>query len=179
MNPTVEGWYADPEARYYRSRYWVYVTQSFSEYTRQLNIDVFSSADGILWEKHKNIIEMSGFPWIWRAVWAPTVIEKNNGYYLVFASNDIQSDREKGGLEIAYAENPEGPFKALTGQPLIDSFVHGAQPIDTHLFKDDNGDIFLFYGGWGHCNFARMDDNMTGFIPLDNGELFREITPED
>ncbi len=135
MNPIVEGWYADPEVRYYEGKYYVFVTQSFSEYEKQMNIDLFSSVDGEVWKKHENIIDMSGFPWIYRAVWAPTVIEKDGLYYLIFASNDIKDDLdEKGGLEIAVSKKPYGPFKTLINKPLIGQFYNGAQPIDAHLF---------------------------------------------
>lgn len=96
-NPIVPGWYADPEARRYNGRYYIYVTRSFTGYRKQMNLDAFSSDDLVHWTKHEGIVDMSGFPHIWRAVWAPTVIEKGGKYYLIFASNDIQSDDEAGG----------------------------------------------------------------------------------
>jgi beta-xylosidase len=177
-NPIVPGWYADPEARIYEGKYWIYVTRSITEYTKQLNIDAFSSSDLINWEKHDGIIDMTDFPWMWRAVWAPTIIEKNGKYYLIFATNDIQSNDEIGGLEIAVADNPAGPFRGYLGKPLIDRFINDAQPIDAHLFKDDDGTIYLYYGGWKHCNVAKMNDDMTGFVPFEDGETFKEVTPE-
>ena len=59
----------------------------------------------------------------------------------------------------------------------MDKFIHGAQPIDAHLFKDDDGVIYLYYGGWGHCNVAIMNETMNGFIPHEDGSLFKSITP--
>lgn len=177
-NPIVPGWHADPEARFYEGRFWIYATRSLN-YDEQRNQDVFSSADLAHWEKHEDIIDMADFPWARRAVWAPTVIEKDGKYYLIFATNDIQSDDMEGGLEIAVADNPAGPFRGYLGRPLIDRFIHGAQPIDAHLFRDDDGTVYLFYGGWGHCNVAVMNDEMTGFVPFSDGETFREITPEN
>lgn len=179
MNPIVQGFYADPEARFYDGRYYIYVTKSFTKYTDQMNIDAFSSSDLIHWEKHENIIDMSGFPYIHRAVWAPTIIEKHGKYYLIFASNDIQSDEETGGLEIAVSDNPAGPFKSYLGKPLIDKFINSAQPIDAHLFKDDDGTVYLYYGGWHHCNVCVMNEEMNGFVPFTDGSLFKEITPEN
>ena len=164
-NPIVPGFYADPEARFYEGKYWIYATRSATDYTQQLNLDAFSSADLIHWEKHEGILEMSDFPWVWRAVWAPTIIEKGGRYFLVFASNDIQKDDEIGGLELAVSDSPAGPFRGVLGQPLIDRFIGGAQPIDAHLFKDDDGTVYLYYGGWKHCNVAVMNDKMTGMVP--------------
>ncbi|WP_201755193.1 glycoside hydrolase family 43 protein [Paenibacillus glycinis] len=178
VNPIVPGFYADPEARTYEGRHWIYATRSITEYTKQMNLDAFSSADLVSWEKHEGIIAMEDFSWIWRAVWAPTIIESKGRYYLVFASNDIQNDEAVGGLEIAVSDTPEGPFRGYLGKPLIDRFIHGAQPIDAHLFKDDDGTIYLYYGGWSHCNVAKMNEDITGFVPFENGELHRSITPE-
>ncbi len=177
VNPIVPGYYADPEARTYEGKFWIYATRSFTAYTDQMNLDAFSSDDLIHWEKHEGIVEMGDFPHIWRAVWAPTVIERGGRYYLVFAGNDIQSDEEIGGLEIAVADTPAGPFRAYLGRPLVDRFVHRAQPIDAHLFKDDDGEVYLYYGGWKHCNAARMKRDMTGFEPLEGGEEILSVTP--
>ncbi|WP_218113706.1 glycoside hydrolase family 43 protein [Superficieibacter electus] len=174
-NPLIEGWYADPEIRFYAGQYWIYVTRSFTDYKQQLNIDAFSSPDLVHWEKHAGIVEMADFPWIWRAVWAPTIVAANNRYYLIFASNDIQDNDQVGGLEIAVADSPAGPFRALLKKPLIDRFINDAQPIDAHLFADDDGKIYLYYGGWGHCNVAQMNPDMDGFIPFEDGTVFREI----
>ena len=122
---------------------------------------------------------MEGFPWATRAIWAPTVIDKNGKYYYIFASNDIHSEEEKGGLEIAVSDSPVGPFRAIMDRPLINTFVNGAQPIDAHLFKDDDGTVYLLYGGWTHCNIAIMNEEMNGFVPFPDGDIFKEITPPD
>lgn len=176
-NPIVNGYYADPEARFYEGKYYIYVTRSFTEYEKQLNIDAFSSTDLVTWEKHEGIIQMEDFPHMYRATWAPTIIEKNGKYYLIFATNDIHSDEEAGGLEIAVSNTPDGPFRGYLGKPLVGEFINGAQPIDAHLFKDDDGTIYLYYGGWSHCNVAVMNDDMTGFVPFEDADLFKEITP--
>ena len=36
----------------------------------------------------------------------------------------------------------------------------------------------MIYGGWRHCNIARLNNDFTGFIPFEDGTIFREITPE-
>ena len=176
-NPLVAGWYADPEARFYEGKYWIYVTRSATDYKKQTNLDAFSSVDGIRWTKHEGIIRMEDFPYVTQAVWAPTILRKDGKYYLIFASNDIHRNEEPGGIEIAEADRPEGPFRSMLGRPLIDRFIYGAQPIDAHLFGDEDGRIYLYYGGWGHCNIAEMSPEMNGFIRNKEGNLFKEITP--
>lgn len=174
VNPIVEGWYADPEARKYGDKYYIYVTAGPA-------LTAFSSTDLVHWEKHEGIFLREEFPHVHKCIWAPTVIEKNGKYYLIFASNDIHSDDEEGGLEIAVADTPEGPFHALIEGSLVSKFHNGAQPIDAHLFKDDDGTVWLYYGGWRHCNVCRMKEDMTGIDTLEEGseEMFREITPDD
>ncbi len=171
-------YHADPEARIYNGKYYIYATKSRA-YSQQKNIDLYVSEDGEKWKEIKDIIDMSTFPYAWQAVWAPSIVEKNGLYYLIFAVNDIQSDDEDGGLEVAVSETPEGPFVNHIGTHLIGRFINGAQPIDAHFFKDDDGKIYLFYGGWGHCNVALMNKEMNGFEPLPDGSMFKEITPEE
>lgn len=177
-NPIDGGWYADPEARIYDGKYYIYATKSLP-FKEQQNQVCFVSENLTDWKRIDDIIDMSGFPWVWQAVWAPTIIEKNGKYYYIFASNDIHKDDEGGGLEIAVSDSPEGPFKGYLGRPLISKIINKAQPIDAHLFKDDDGTVYLLYGGWGHCNIAIMNEEMDGFVPFENGEVFREITPKD
>ena len=176
-NPIVNGWYADPEARKFGDRYYIFATGS----EIRNNLDGFSSDDLVNWTKHVGLVSMEEFPHVHKCVWAPTMIEKDGKYYLIFASNDIHSDDEPGGLEIAVADRPEGPYHAFIEGSLVDRFYNGAQPIDAHLFKDDDGTVYLYYGGWRHCNVCRMKEDMTGIAPLEDGsdEYFREITPGD
>lgn len=177
-NPIVDGWYADPEARFYEGRYWIYVTRSDTDYYKQMNLDAFSSVDLKTWDKYESILQMEEFPWITNAVWAPTIIDKDGKYYLIFASNDIKNNEQEGGLAIAVADTPQGPFHNLLSAPLINRFINGAQPIDAHLFKDIDGTIYLYYGGWRHCNIAIFNKTMDGFLPFNDNEFFHEITPE-
>lgn len=53
----------------------------------------------------------------------------------VFGGNDIQNDEQYGGIGVAVADNPAGPFKDVLGKPLIDKIVNGAQPIDQFVLK--------------------------------------------
>ena len=111
-------------------------------------------------------------------MWAPSIIKKDDKYYLFFGANDIQSDEELGGIGVAVSDSPEGPFKDHLGKPLIDKFHNGAQPIDQFVFKDKDGSYYLYYGGWRHCNVAKLNKDFTGFIPFEDGTTFKEITPE-
>ncbi|RZA00039.1 MAG: arabinan endo-1,5-alpha-L-arabinosidase [Sphingobacteriaceae bacterium] len=175
-NPIFEGWYADPEAAIFDKTYWIYPTYS-DKYEKQVHFDAFSSTDLVHWKKHSNIVDSSAIKWVKRALWAPAITKKGNKYYLFFGANDIQNDEQYGGIGIAVADKPGGPFKDYLGKPLIDKIYNKAQPIDQFIFND-NGKYYIIYGGWGQCNIAQLNSDFTGFVPFKNGETFKKITPE-
>ncbi|WP_333821183.1 glycoside hydrolase family 43 protein [Ohtaekwangia sp.] len=176
-NPVFPGWYADPEVAVFGKEYWIYPTYS-ARYEKQVFFDAFSSKDLVHWTKHERILDTATVKWARRALWAPAVVEQNKKYYIFFGANDIQNDHELGGIGVAVADRPQGPFKDLTGRPLIDKFYNGAQPIDQFVFKDKDGAYYIFYGGWRHCNVARLNNTFTGFVPFADGTTFKEVTPE-
>ncbi|WP_240543762.1 glycoside hydrolase family 43 protein [Spirosoma foliorum] len=178
-NPVFPGWYADPEGVIFGKKYWIYPTYS-AKYNQQVFFDAFSSPDLVTWTKHSRILDSTAVKWAKRAMWAPAIIEKGGQYFLFFGANDIHDDKkEVGGIGVAVANNPAGPFRDYLGKPLVGQIHNGAQPIDQYVFKDKDGQYYLLYGGWGHCNIARLKDDFTGFLPFADGTIFREITPKD
>ena len=176
-NPVFEGWYADPEGIVFGDEYWIYPTYS-APFNKQVFMDCFSSKDMVTWEKHERIIDTTAVKWAWRAMWAPAIVQKGGKYFLFFAANDIQNDNEEGGIGIGVADRPEGPYKDYLGKPLLDKFHNGAQPIDQFVFHDKDGQYYMIYGGWRHCNIVKMKDDFMGFLPFGDGTTFKEITPE-
>src|SRR5665647_2819009 len=122
-NPVFPGWYADPEAALFNNTYWIYPTYS-APYDKQVFFDAFSSTDLVNWKKHSDITDTSKIKWAYRAMWAPAVVEKDKKYYFFFGANDIQNDEQSGGIGIAIADKPEGPFKDYLGKPLAVSYTH-------------------------------------------------------
>lgn len=176
-NPVLPGWYADPESAIFGKQYWIYPTYS-AAYEKQLFFDAFSSPDLVNWTKHPRVLDVGAVSWVKEALWAPAIVEKGGKYYLFFSANDIHSDDEVGGIGVAVADRPQGPFRDLLGKPLVGAFHHGAQPIDPDVFRDDDGSYYLLYGGWDHLNIARLKPDFTGFESLPDGNTFKEITPD-
>lgn len=198
-NPLIEGWYADPEAIVYGREYWIYPTYSDDypaarpldegaltarqkrainkQYLKQTWFDAFSSTDLVHWRKHPRVLEVKHVRWAEFALWAPSAIRANGKYHLFFAANDIQSDQEEGGIGVAVADRPDGPFEDALGRPLIDRFHNGAQPIDPFVFRDDDGQHYLYYGGWRRCNVVRLTPDLRGLAPFPDGVVYRDITP--
>lgn len=178
-NPVFPGWYADPEGAIFGNKYWIYPTYS-APYNQQVFFDAFSSPDLVNWTKHSRILDSTAIKWAKRAMWAPAIVEKDGRYFLFFGANDIHDDKkEVGGIGVAVADNPAGPFRDYLGKPLVGQIHNGAQPIDQFVYKDKDGQYYLIYGGWGHCNIARLKDDFTGFLPFPDGTTYREITPKN
>lgn len=175
-NPVFEGWYADPEGTIINNEYWIFPTYS-APYEKQVFLDAFSSKDLITWTKHEHILDTAGVKWAKKAIWAPSTIEKDGRYFIFFGANDIQSDSEAGGIGLAVSDDPGGPYRDFLGKPLIDKFHNGAQPIDQFAFRDSDGQYYLIYGGWRHCNIVKLKDDFSG-IDTSADSVYHEITPE-
>lgn len=102
------------------------------------------------------------------------MIEANGKYYFYFGANNIYHESEVGGIGVAVADRPEGPFKDALGKPLIGKIVNGAQPIDQFVFKDDDGQYYMYYGGWGHCNMVKMGSDLISIVPLKTEQLIKK-----
>jgi beta-xylosidase len=180
-NPIFPGWYADPEAAIFGSQYWIYPTYS-APYEQQVFLDAFSSPDLVHWTKHPRVLDTASVKWAHRAMWAPAIVAKGGKYYLFFGANDYHPEKPNeppGGIGVAVADNPAGPFKDYLKRPLVGTIENGAQPIDQFVFKDADGKYYLIYGGWQHCNIARLKDDFTGFVPFPDGSVFKSITPQN
>lgn len=168
MNPVIPGWYADPELHLFAGRYWIYPTYS-AAYEEQTFFEAFSSPDLVTWTAEGRVLDFKDVPWSTnRAAWAPSVAERGGKYYIYFSAGD------GAGIGVAVADHPAGPFRDALGEPLIKEYHHGAQPIDAHAFIDDDGQAYLYYGGWKHAVVVRLGEDMIHT----EGE-FLEITPEN
>lgn len=183
------GWYADPEVAIVGKTYWIFPTVS-SSFEKGVFFDAFSSKDLVTWTKHARIIDTTTVKWLRKALWAPAFTQNNGKCFLFFGANDIQvpespwwkpkcaNESQYGGIGIAVADNPGGPYKDYLGKPLIEKVYNGAQPIDQFIFKNKDGQFYIIYGGWKHCNIGRLNDDFTALIPFDDGKIVHEITPE-
>lgn len=176
-NPIFSGWYADPEGIIFGDEYWIYPTYS-TDFDKQVYMDAFSSKDLVNWTKHERVLTKDNVHWLTHALWAPAVVEKDGKYYFYFGANNILDNNQIGGIGVAVASNPAGPFIDALGHPLIGKIVNNAQPIDQFVFRDDDDQYYIYYGGWGHCNVAKLKNNLIELDAFAEGDTLREITPE-
>lgn len=90
---------------------------------------------------HGVILDVNEVPWAEKQMWDNDVVEKNGKYYLIFSAKDYNGVFHLG---VAVADRPEGPFR-----PEPDP-IRGSYSIDPCVFKDDDGEIYCYFGGiWG------------------------------
>ncbi len=208
-NPMFPGWYADPEAAVFNKQYWVYPAYSapyeqqvfmdafsspdlvhWTKHPHVLDSSAVKWARRAMWAPA--ITKKDGKYYLFFGANDIQGISKNPYYLFGLTFNfsplerkrsvfrdTLQNDQQTGGIGVAVADRPEGPFKDYLGKPLIGKIVNGAQPIDQFVFKDHDGQYYIIYGGWGHCNMAKLNASFTGFIPFADGITFKSITPKD
>ena len=112
---------------------------------------VFSMEDiGAPLVDHGQAIHLDDVPWAKAQFWDNDVTEKDGKYYMYFPSKDADGIFRIG---VAIAEKPAGPF---IPQPTP---MAGIFSIDPHVFKDEDGTQYMYYGGlWG----GQMEKWQTG-----------------
>lgn len=87
------------------------------------------------------ILDVDEVPWAEKQMWDNDVVEIHGRYHLIFSAKDYNGVFHLG---VAVADRPEGPF---TPQP---DPIRGSYSIDPCVFKDDDGQVYCYFGGiWG------------------------------
>lgn len=142
---------ADPSAHVFNDKIYIYPSHDIphngedndngDEYLME-DYHVFSmdSPDSEVVD-HGEVLHQDNVPWVSKQMWAPDAVYTNGKYYLVFPA------RDKDGifhLGIATSDDPAGPFKPE------DNYIEGSFSIDPCSFKDDDGKVYVYFGGlWG------------------------------
>ena len=131
---------------------------------------------------HGVILDVKDVPWAEKQMWDNDCVEKDGKYYLIFSAKAYDGVFRLG---VAVADKPEGPFKPME-KPIRGSFS-----IDPCAFKDDDGQIYVYFGGlwggqlqWWHP-LVRLSDDVQQFaeaprnvVVLDeNGEPMKAGNP--
>ena len=143
---------ADPSANVFNGRLYIYPSHDWDSgecfdddggHFQMRDYHVLSLDDVMNGEvtDHGVILDVDQVPWAEKQMWDNDVVEKNGKYYLIFSAKDYNGVFHLG---VAVADRPEGPFI-----PQPDP-IRGSYSIDPCVFKDDDGQIYLYFGGiWG------------------------------
>ena len=100
---------------------------------------------------HGVILDLDQVPWASQQLWDNDVVEKNGRYYLIFSAKDLNGVFRLG---VAVAERPEGPFVPQANP------IRGSYSIDPCVFKDDDGQIYCYFGGLWGGQLQRYNNNI-------------------
>jgi hypothetical protein len=142
---------ADPSAHVFAGRLYIYPSHDINAGVPEDNLGShFAMRDYHVYSldsalskvtDHGVALDLKDVPWAKQQLWAPDAAERNGKYYLYFPAKDREDIFRIG---TAVAEKPEGPFKAEP-EP-----IPGSYSIDPEVFRDDDGQHYLYFGGiWG------------------------------
>ncbi len=105
---------------------------------------LYSTVDMVNWTYRGTPINSSTFKWAKQGndCWASQCVEKNGKWYWYVTATI--AGQSYPGIGVAYANNPAGPYRALT-KPLAQGWFY----IDPTVFIDDDGQAYLFWGNNG------------------------------
>lgn len=99
---------------------------------------------------HGCILRLEDIPWAGRQLWDNDVCVVNGKYHLIFSAKD---KNDVFHLGVAIADRPEGPFKAMPDP------IRGSYSIDPCTFTDEDGAVYVYFGGLWGGQLQRYRDN--------------------
>jgi beta-xylosidase len=88
-------------------------------------------------------------PWVQEGrTWAPEVMKVGARWLLYYTAHSRQ--RKVQCLGVAAADNPRGPFRDSSKEPLVCQYDQGGT-IDANPFRDTDGKLYLYYKSDGNA----------------------------
>lgn len=149
-NPFIPGYFADPTIRKFtvtdshpygrpRDVYFLYATTDGTG-NGYGPAQVWVSYDFRNWQ---NLV--MNWP-VTEVVWAPDVVQQPDGTYRYYYCRPCE-------VIVGESASPIGPWKNILGKPdavlVPDRYVHNAITLDPQLFRDDDGQEYLYFCTWG------------------------------
>lgn len=153
----------DPHIHVFDDRFWLYTTHDahpgsngFCMYDWQ----IWSSWDCVDWTLETVIRPEDTFMGPSSECWAVDCVERNGKYYFYFSDGN----RCTGVL---VGDTPAGPFRDVLGKPLLDGTLTTTREYDPSVFRDDDGEYYIVFGGPKWCYgegagyyIARLNEDM-------------------
>jgi GH43 family beta-xylosidase len=139
QNPVYTGYLADPFCWYHDGLYYAVGTRGPGTADPSRDVPMIKSKDLQHWEYVGHVLELppeerGG------AVWAPETAYHEGTFYLYYHADGYGKGFR---VRVATSKNPEGPYRD-TGVPVTD-VAKNDFAIDSHAFRDDDGQWYLFY----------------------------------
>ena len=156
----------DPHIHVFDGRLWLYASHDAIPENRNFCMhdwQIWSSSDAVEWRLESVVRPEEFFMGASDCCWAVDCAERNGKYYYYFSEG---SNR----IGVAESDKPGGPFSDALGKPLLDGTVTTTREYDPSVFRDDDGEYYLVFGGpkWAYgegCGYfiARLNEDMISF----------------
>ncbi len=150
-NPVIPGYFADPTIRKFGDTYYLYATTDGTG-NGYGPAQVWVSKDFCNW---KNLV--MNWPTT-EVVWAPDVVQQPDGTFRYYYC-------EPCNINVGESSSPIGPWHNILGKEdavlVPDRYVHNVITLDPQLFRDDDGQEYLYFTTWGiydgfGCGVAKL-----------------------
>jgi beta-xylosidase len=142
--------FPDPHIVEHQGEFIAYATNS------GINLPMLTSRDLVQWtpvvradDPSKRLDGMPELaPWVKEGfTWAPEVMKVGTRWLLYYTANHRKRDVQC--LGIAIADNPKGPFRDTSAEPMVCQLDLGGT-IDANPFRDADGKLYLYYKSDGN-----------------------------
>ncbi|MFV0391792.1 MAG: glycoside hydrolase family 43 protein [Paludibacteraceae bacterium] len=153
-----EIYFADPTIYHENGKYYLSGTRNIEPlgFTMLQSTDIktwklsSSAPEKMILKKGKNTFGNQGF-------WAPQILKEDGKYYLTYSADEQVS--------IATSDTLDG----LYSQKEIASIDASEKNIDSYIFKDDNGEYYLYHVRFNHGNYIWVAE-----FDLEKGTIKKE-----
>ena len=156
----------DPHMHVFNGRVWLHATHDAipgSSYFSMHDWQIWSSADCVEWQLESVVRPEDFHMGPSSDCWAVDCEERNGKYYYYFSDGNMRTG-------VGVGDSPAGPFKDVLGKPLLDGTLTTTREYDPCVFKDDDGEYYLVFGGPSWCYgegcgyfIARLNEDMVSF----------------
>ena len=137
----------DPHMHVFNNRVWLHASHdaipgnpNFCMHDWQ----IWSSADCVEWVLEATIHPEDFHMGASNQCWATDCIERNGKYYYYFSDGNMRTG-------VGVSDSPAGPFADVLGRPLLDGTLTTTREYDPAVFRDDDGEYYLVFGGPAWC----------------------------
>ncbi len=163
-NPIIPGrGVCDPHMHVFGDRVYLYAGHDAEPKGRNFCMrdwQIWSSADLVEWKLERVLRPEDTYMGESNRCWAVDCAERNGKYYFYFSDGNQYTG-------VLVGESPTGPFEDVLHKPLLDGTLTTTREYDPAIFRDDDGEYYIVFGGpkWCYgegCGYyiARLQEDM-------------------